>query len=180
MKININASMPFFLYTFLMELLIVIMTVVGLSTRRAARASQLWKMLYRQGILYYLVTLVFQTPTIILAWYTVSGCVLGVFSSPGLVASVIASCSAVTSLLALPGATVPEGGSTVCEKANVGKSPPARGSQLLTTNINLPIGVESSEASSSAIASLPEMHMLEERDLGIAECALIVPAGTNV
>ncbi|EKM52494.1 uncharacterized protein PHACADRAFT_260942 [Phanerochaete carnosa HHB-10118-sp] len=167
-NIKINVSMPFFFYTFLADLLIVIMTVTGLTKQHAARSSPLWKMLYRQGIMYFLVAFILQIPNIIFQLYTKSACLFGAFGTPGLIVGAMASCSVVSSLLTPLRITEPGSRSAVCEKVSIDISQPAPGSHLLTTNINLPIGVESSEASSTVIASLPEVCILDERDLEIA------------
>jgi len=167
-KIKSNSSVPFFLYTFSLDLFIVIMTIVGLMRQRAARSSKLWKSLYRQGIMYFLITFAVQLPTVIFAWDTESACMIGAFSIPGLVASVMASSYAVASLLALPRGAEVDGRPAIRHKPSVDISLTTRKSPRLTTNINLPVSMDTSEAPSSVVTALPEVHMRRERDLEAA------------
>ncbi|GJE89120.1 hypothetical protein PsYK624_052140 [Phanerochaete sordida] len=155
-KISSNSSVPFFMYTFGLDLLILVLTIAGLLRQRAARASKLWRMLYRQGIMYFIVTFVVQLPTVIFAWDTESACMIGAFSMPGLVSSVMASSYAVTSLLALPHAPEPESLS-VPEKPSIDISLPTHRSPRLSTNIALPMSVDSSQTPSSL---LPHLELL--------------------
>ncbi|EKM52491.1 uncharacterized protein PHACADRAFT_198550 [Phanerochaete carnosa HHB-10118-sp] len=177
-KTNNNAIEPFFLYTCALDLLILVMTAVGLLRQRAARSSRLWKTLYRQGIAYYVVMFIVQFPTIIFAWRTKSSCMIGVFSAPTLTIGAMASSYAVSSLLTRPRTAEPARDDPAREKRglDVSRRVPTR-SQLLSTNITLPLSVESSEAPSSAIASLPEVHMRGgARDL---ECAAGPTGGSD-
>ncbi|EKM52497.1 uncharacterized protein PHACADRAFT_260948 [Phanerochaete carnosa HHB-10118-sp] len=164
-KIDSNNSVPFLLYTFSLDLFIVLMTIVGLLRQRAARSSKLWKSLYRQGIMYFLTTFAVQLPTVIFAWDTESACMIGAFSMPGLVISVMASSYAVMSLLALPHAADPDDIPAVREKPGHDMSLSPRRSPRLSTNINLPTGMDSTVASSNMIRSLPQMRMHGEHDL---------------
>lgn len=50
---------------FLFDLLILIFTIWGLYRQHAAQDSALWKTLYRQGILYFVATLLVNVPLLV-------------------------------------------------------------------------------------------------------------------
>lgn len=144
-KISSDSSVPFFFYTFALDLFILVMTLAGLLRQRAARSSRLWTSLYRQGIMYFVTTFFTQLPTVIFAWETESACMIGAFSMPALVTSVMASSFAVTSLLALP--RTPEADRMATrEKHSIDISLPTHRSPRLSTNVNMSLGVDSSQA----------------------------------
>ncbi|KIP06908.1 hypothetical protein PHLGIDRAFT_118590 [Phlebiopsis gigantea 11061_1 CR5-6] len=131
---------PWFLYSFILDFVIVVMTVYGLFLQRAARSTRLWKSLYRHGIIYYVVTVAVNLPMLIFAWSTQSACLIGAFSIPGLTVSVMASSRAVTSLLELPEKSDMRR-PHIQERMNVDIS--AFRSERLSTNINLSLSFSS-------------------------------------
>lgn len=50
---------------FLLDVIILVLTIVGLVRQRAARSTKLWKSLYRQGVVYFVATAIINLPTLV-------------------------------------------------------------------------------------------------------------------
>ncbi|CAL1710487.1 unnamed protein product [Somion occarium] len=91
----------FYFFTVLWDLIILIFTAVGLHRQYLARSSTLWKMLYKQGILYVVVAFAVNIPMLVFSWLNLNGTMNIFFAAPGGTISVMASSSALVSLLKL-------------------------------------------------------------------------------
>jgi len=89
----------FYFYTLLFDFLLLVATVIGLHRQPTAKSSRLWTLLYKQGILYFLIALVVNLPVVVFVWLNFNGTMTIFFAVPGGSASVMASNAAFTSLL---------------------------------------------------------------------------------
>ncbi|KAH7920513.1 hypothetical protein BV22DRAFT_1198855 [Leucogyrophana mollusca] len=88
-----------FMYTMLYDLLVLVLTIAGLS--RARSASALWRTLYNQGVTYFAITFVANIVPMIFSWLNLNAVMNVFFAIPAATISTIASCRAVVSLLGL-------------------------------------------------------------------------------
>ncbi|KAJ3540758.1 hypothetical protein NM688_g6182 [Phlebia brevispora] len=161
-RVHAGSSLPFYLYTFIFDLTILIFTIIGLYRQQPAQSSPLWKTLYRRGILYFIVTLLVNVPLLVLGWLNLNVYMSGMFAAPNLVVSVIASSGAVTSLLSLKEIPHAELVGTTMQTAALTNMP----TQRLSTHISLAgLTWNSLDAARTQSVTFKALHTENERDV---------------
>ncbi|KAH7904013.1 hypothetical protein BJ138DRAFT_1131145, partial [Hygrophoropsis aurantiaca] len=88
-----------FMYTMLYDLLVLSLTIAGLTRTRSS--SALWRTLFSQGVTYFAVTFVANVVPMVFSWLNLNAVMNVFFAIPAATISTIASCRAVVSLLGM-------------------------------------------------------------------------------
>lgn len=144
-----GGPVPFYVYTLIFDLAILLFTVFGLLRIREASSSPLWVHLYKQGLGYFVITFLINVLTLAFALMKLNVYVGDIFSAPGVTVSVIVSSQAVVSLLEMNEARENDPSGTKGSESI--KSP----SRAFSTNVMLTMSVTSNEILESVALRSP-------------------------
>jgi len=85
-----------YLYTMSFDLVVLVLTTIGLV--RSPGRSSLWQLLFRQGVIYFLIAFVANTVTVVFLLLNLNVIMSAIFSFPASTASSIAACRSFVSL----------------------------------------------------------------------------------
>ncbi|KIJ09128.1 hypothetical protein PAXINDRAFT_26489, partial [Paxillus involutus ATCC 200175] len=69
--VDITKALAVYLYTMFYDMLVIVLTTIGLSRKRSSCA--LWRRLYRQGIAYFAVTFLANIMPLVVCWLDLNG-----------------------------------------------------------------------------------------------------------
>ncbi|CAL1710517.1 unnamed protein product [Somion occarium] len=137
-----TSAIVFYMYTLVLDLAILALTLFGLCRRHILNSGSLWVKIYKQGIFYFVAAFLVNVPMLVLVLLDLNPVMNVICAAPGVTVSIIASSRAVTSLL-LSGeprtihATSDTSLPIPREQAILEKDVPSSRNGLFSTNIEL-------------------------------------------
>ncbi|KAK7677176.1 hypothetical protein QCA50_019885 [Cerrena zonata] len=165
-------SVAFYLYTSILDLVILFLSVAGLYRHGVLSTGSKWRKICNQGVIYVLVTFLINIPTIVLGWLNLNATMNMIGAPLGTTISVIASSRAVMSLLrprddmssSLPVYASSSESSGTRERTFEDKNMHASPVGMLTTHIDL----TQNDSRSSVLPSEYSISLSKFRDLTVA------------